>query len=208
VTTRFLTAGAMTALLALSSLAPQAMAQQVSSKDPSAVKAGSYKVEPYHTQIGFTISHFGFSDFSGFFSGASGTLTLDPAKAGISKLDVSVPVQSVLTTVSVLDDQLKGDKWFDTGKFPNATFVSTSVTKTGADTATIVGNLTLHGVTKPATLKVHLVGSGVNPLDKSFTVGFEATGVIQRSAFGVTQYLPLLGDDVTLKIAGAFVLQP
>jgi polyisoprenoid-binding protein YceI len=207
VKTRFVAAGAMTALLALSSLAPHAMAQQVASKDPNAVKAGDYKVEPYHTQIGFSISHFGFTDFSGFFSGASGTLTLDTAKVGISKLDVSLPVQSVLTTVSVLDDQLKGDQWFDAAKFPTATFVSTKITKTGRDTATIVGDLTLHGVTRPVTLKARLIGAGADPLAKAFTVGFEATGEIKRSDFGIKQYLPLLGDDVTLRIASAFLLQ-
>ena len=205
--TRLLAAAAMTALLAFSSLAQQAMAQQVSSKDPKAVKAGTYKVEAYHTQLGFSISHFGFSDFSGFFSEASGTLELDPNKLSIAKLDVSVPVQSVLTTVPPLTEQLKGDQWFDAAKFPNATFVSTKISKAGADTATITGDLTLHGVTKPVTLKARLIGSGTNPLDKSFTVGFEATGAIKRSDFGIKQYLPLLGDDVALKIAGAFVLQ-
>jgi polyisoprenoid-binding protein YceI len=206
--TRFLAASAMTALLSLASLVPHAMAQQVASKDPKAVKAGIYKVEPYHSQIGFSISHFGFSDFSGSFSGVSGTLTLDTANVGISELKVSVPVQSVLTTVPPLTDELKGDKWFDVAKFPNAAFTSTKVTQTGKDTAAIVGDLTLHGVTKPITLKARLVGAGTNPLEKSFTVGFDATGAIKRSDFGINQYLPLLGDDVTLKIAGAFVLQP
>ena len=195
-------------LLALAMTAPQASAQQVATQDPTAVKAGSYKVEPYHTQIGFTLSHFGFSEFSGFFSGASGTLVLNPARPAASKLDVSLPVQSVLTTVPQLDSELKGDKWFDAAQFPTARFTSTKVTQTGKETATIVGNLTLHGVTKPVTLTAHLVGSGVNPLDKSFTAGFEATGVIKRSDFGVSQYLPLVGDEVTLRIAGAFVLQP
>ena len=57
------------------------------------------------------------------------------------------------------------------------------------------------------TFNAHLIGSGVNPLDKAFTVGFEATGVIKRSDFGVTKYLPLVGDDVRLTIAGAFELQ-
>ena len=205
--TRLLTAAAMTGVLALSFPAPQAVAQQIASKDPQAVKAGTYKVEPAHTQLGFSISHFGFSDFSGLFSGASGTLELDPNKLSIAKLDVSVPVQSVLTTVPPLTEALKGDQWFDAAKFPNATLVSTKVTKTGADTAAILGDLTLHGVTKPVTLNARLIGSGTNPLDKSFTVGFEATGTIKRSDFGIKQYLPLLGDDVALKIAGAFVLQ-
>lgn len=172
-----------------------------------AVKAGIYKVEPYHTQVSFSISHFGFTDFSGFFSGASGTLQLDPAAASASRLEVSIPVSSVLTTTPYLDDQLKKDQWFDVAKYPNATFTSTKVTPTGKDSATIAGNLTLHGVTKPVTLKARLVGSGNDPLDKAFNVGFEAVGTIKRGDFGIKQYLPLVGDNVTLRIAGAFVLE-
>ena len=180
---------------------------QVSSRDPKTVKAGTYKVDPHHTQVIFSISHLGFTNFSGFFSGASGTLQLDPSNLSASKLEVSIPVSSVLTTVAVLDNQLKNDQWLDVAKYPNATFTSTNVTPIGKDSATITGDLTLHGVTKPITLKAHLIGSGTNPLDKSFNVGFEAVGTIKRSDFAIKQYLPLLGDDITLKIAGAFVLQ-
>jgi len=197
----------MVAALAFSS-ASGAFAQSVSTPDPKAVKAGTYKVETSHTQVGFTLSHFGFSNYSGVFSGASGTLTLDPGTVSVSKLEVTIPVASVETTSGKLDDELKSAQWFDATKYPNATFSSTKITRTGARTATIAGDLTLHGVTKPVVLKAHLVGSGVNPIDKAYTVGFEASGVIQRSAFGVTQYVPLVGDDVTLTIAGAFELQP
>lgn len=185
----------------------QASAQQVASTDPSAVKAGTYKVEPYHTQVGFTLSHMGFSNFSGFFTGASGSLTIDPAHLSSTSLDITIPVQSVDTTVPKLDGELKSAQWFDADKFPNATFRSTRVVRTGVNTANITGNLTLHGVTRPVTLKARLIGSGTNPLDKMFTVGFEATGTIVRSEFGVKQYVPLVGDTVTLTIAGAFELQ-
>ena len=202
---RLLVAGA--AVLVSGAIVSQAVAQTVSTSDPKAVKAGTYKVDAYHTQIVFSISHFGFTDYYGLFSGASGTLVLNPAQPSESKLDVSVPVQSLLTTVPVLDTQLKGDQWFDAAKFPNATFKSTKVTPSGKEDALIVGELTLHGVTKPVTLKAHLVGSGINPLDKSFTAGFEATGQVKRSDFGIKQYLPLVGDEVSLRIAGAFVLQ-
>lgn len=201
--TRLFAAGTALAFLAL----PAAMAQQVASKDPKAVRAGHYRVEPFHTQVGFSISHFGFSNFSGLFSAASGTLVVDPADVAISRLDVSVPVDSVLTTVPALNKELKDAQWFDAARFPRATFVSTKVTRTGGTTATIIGDLTLHGITRPVTLKARLVGEGTNPLDRSFTVGFDATGAVRRSDFGIKQYLPLLGDDVTLKIAGAFVLQ-
>jgi polyisoprenoid-binding protein YceI len=185
-----------------------ALAQQIASPDPASVKAGTYKVEPYHTQAGFSVSHFGFTNFSGVFSGASGSLVLDPAKPTAARLEVVIPIQSVQTTVAQLDGMLKGDQWFDAAKFPTATFTSTKVVLSGKDSAVIAGNLTLHGVTKAITLRAHFVGAGVNPLDKSFTTGFEATGTIKRSDFGVSTYLPLVGDDVRLTIAGAFILQP
>jgi polyisoprenoid-binding protein YceI len=204
----FLAASAAIAVLTMTMATPSALAQQVSSRDPKVVKAGDYKVEPRHTQVSFSISHFGITDFSGFFSGASGALRLDSSAASASELEVSIPVSSILTTVPLLDNQLKNDQWFDVAKYPNATFTSTKVTPTGNNSATITGDLTLHGVTKPITLKARLIGSGTNPLDKSFNVGFEAVGTIKRSDFGIKQYVPLVGDDVALKIAGAFVLQP
>jgi polyisoprenoid-binding protein YceI len=171
------------------------------------VKSGTYKVESYHTQVGFSLSHFGFTSYSGFFSGATGSLRLDPAHPAASKLDVTIPVDSILTTVPKLTDELKGDKWFDVAKFPRATFTSTNVTLGSGGEATIAGNLTLHGITKPVILHAHLVGAGVNPIDKMYTVGFQASGTIKRSDFGVSLYAPALGDDVELSIAGAFEAQ-
>ncbi|HEX7761728.1 MAG TPA: YceI family protein [Caulobacteraceae bacterium] len=197
-------AGALTAVL-LSASAPNALAQ--ASPDTASVKAGTYKVEAYHTQIGFSVLHLGFTPFSGFFSGASGSLKLDPTHPDSSALDVTVPVQSVTTTVAQLDGELKGAQWFDAAQFPNATFKSTKVVLVGKDRATITGDLTLHGVTKPVVLSAHFVGAGVNPLDKAYTVGFEATGTFKRSDFGVKTYVPMVGDDVALTIAGAFELQ-
>jgi YceI-like domain len=76
-----------------------------------------------------------------------------------------------------------------------------------ADGATVTGNFTLHGVTKPVVLNVRFVGAGVNPIDKAYSVGFEATGTIKRSDFGVTTYVPVVGDEVQLTIAGAFEQQ-
>ena len=173
----------------------------------TSVKGGTYKVESYHTQVGFSLSHFGFTNYTGLFSGATGSLRLDPTNPTASKLEVTIPVQSILTTVPLLTDELKGDKWFDAAKFPQATFTSTSVTVGANGEAVIEGNLTLHGVTKPIVLHAHLMGAGVNPIDKAYTVGFQASGILKRSDFGVSLYAPALGDDVQLSIAGAFELQ-
>ena len=174
---------------------------------PSTVRAGTYAVEPTHTQVGFTLLHLGFSYYSGVFSGASGTLRLDPAHPADAQLDVTVPISSVATTSAKLDDELKGSAWFDAAAHPTATFTSTRVTPTGPGHADIAGILTLHGISRPEVLKGRFVGAGVNPLDKRYTVGFEATGAIRRGDFGIRTYLPLVGDDVQLTIAGAFERQ-
>ncbi len=195
----------MAAVLGLSAAASAVLAQ-ASTQEGSAVKPGTYKVDPYHTQVEFSVLHFGFTHYAGLFSEAAGSLQLDPAHPAASKLTVTIPVQSVMTTVPKLTDELKGDQWFDAAKFPTATFASTSITPTGKDAATIAGNLTLHGVTKPVVLAAHFIGGGVNPIDKAYTVGFEATGTIKRSEFGVSTYVPMVGDDVRLTIAGAFEL--
>lgn len=171
------------------------------------VQAGTYQVETSHTQVTFSLLHFGFTEYSGLFSGATGSLTLDPAHPAASKLTVSIPVESVQTTSPKLTDELHGADWFDVAHYPNATFVSTKVVPTGAGTAAVTGNFTLHGVTKPLTLQVRFVGAGTNPLDKAYTVGFQATGTLKRSEFGVKTYVPMVGDTVTLSIAGAFEKQ-
>ncbi|HEY0270133.1 MAG TPA: YceI family protein [Sphingomonas sp.] len=175
--------------------------------DTARVTAGTYKLETNHSQIVFAVDHFGFSVFRGFFSGASGSLTIDPANVARTQLSVTVPIASVHTTSGKLDEELVSADWFDAGKFPNATFVSTKVTPGPDDTAVVDGNLTIHGVTRPEQLHVHFHGAGTNPMDKALTAGFEARMIFNRSEFGVTKYVPVVSDHVELSIVGAFEKQ-
>jgi polyisoprenoid-binding protein YceI len=184
-----------------------AQAQTPPTRDPAQIPAGTYAVDPGHTQVGWRVSHMGFSNYAGGFSDVSGSLTLQPKDPAASKLTIKIPVASVETTSAKLTGELKGDQWLDSKKYPDMTFVSTQVAPAADGQAKVTGNLTLHGVTKPVTLDVTLVGAGVNPLNKKTTVGFEATGVVKRSEFGVKTYLPLIGDDLHLTIAGAFEKQ-
>ncbi|GJD92196.1 Protein YceI [Methylobacterium hispanicum] len=192
--------------LALTLSAP-AIAQTAPTRDPAQIQAGTYAVDPNHTQVGWRVSHMGFSNYAGGFSDVSGTLELQPKNPAAAKLSVKIPVASVTTTSAKLTDELKGDQWLDAAKFPDMTFVSTKVVPAGKDHAKVTGDLTLHGVTKPVTLDVTLVGAGTNPLNKKTTVGFEATGKLKRSEFGVKTYVPLIGDELHLTIAGAFEKQ-
>jgi polyisoprenoid-binding protein YceI len=194
------------AVLAASSLFSFADAPAFS-RDPAGVQAGTYAVEPVHTRVLFSVSHMGFSNWYGDFTGASGSLTLDPAAPAKSALEIHVPVASVSTTNTKLDGELKDDKWLDAGKFPEMVFKSDKVTTTGKDTADVEGQLTLHGVTRPLTLHATFNGAGVNMMDKHYTVGFDAKGRIKRSDFGVTTYVPLIGDDVDLILSAAFEMK-
>ena len=180
---------------------------QVADPDPAHVTAGTYAVDPAHTQINFGVVHMGFTTYNGRFSDASGTLVLSPRDPAASRLDVTVPAASISTTSAKLDGERKGEQWFDVAKFPQVSFRSTSVVRDGDAGAKVAGDLTMHGVTRPLTLDVHFVGAGTNPLDKKYTVGFQATGRISRSEFGVKTYVPLIGDAVEITLSGAFEKQ-
>jgi polyisoprenoid-binding protein YceI len=189
-------------------LAASAHAQTPAPVAPASVQAGAYKVEPNHTRVLFAVSHLGFTTYYGEFVGASGALSLDPTDIGKSRLDVSVPVAGVSTPNDKLTGELKSADWFDAAKFPTISFKSTGIVATGADTADVTGDLTMHGVTKPVTLKAKFNAAGVNPLDKAYTAGFEVRGSVKRSDFGVTKYVPMVGDDVHLIISVAFERTP
>jgi polyisoprenoid-binding protein YceI len=131
-------------------------------------------------------------------------LHLDPANLADSKLEMSIAVDSLSTTVPILTQELKGQQWFDATKYPMASFVSTKVVRTGDSSIRVTGDLTLHGVTRQEVLDASLVGAGINPLSKAYTVGFEISGTIERSDFGIKMDIPAVGDKVALHIAGAF----
>lgn len=192
------------ALAAASMFTVPAIAQAIT--DPSTVKAGSYALETSHARVAFAIDHMGFSTWYGDFTGAKGSLSLDPANVAASKLDITIPAASVTTTNAIVDGELKS--WFDVAKFPTITFKSTAVTSTGKDTAKVTGDLTFHGVTKPVTLDVKFHGGGSNPMSKAYTVGFDATGSLKRSDYGVSKYVPVVGDKVDLFISAPFEKKP
>ncbi len=194
------------AALAATTLSIPVLAQ--ASKDAETVQPGSYMIDSSHTLVQFAVSHFGINDYFGTFPGATGTLTIDPKALASAKLDVTVPVGSVSTTNAKLDQELAGPEWFDAGQFPTMRFVSIKVTRTGKDTATVAGNLTLHGVTKPAVLTATFNAAATNPMKKVYTLGFKATGTIKRTDFGVSKFAPMIGNEVRLTITAAFETTP
>lgn len=161
--------------------------------------AERYTLDPMHTAIVWHINHFGFSNPSGKFMDVDGTLMLDLQNPAASKVTVNIPVSKIDTDIPKLDEHLKSNAFLDAATFPKAVFTTNSVDVTSKDTAIVHGLLSLHGVTHAVDLNVKLNKLGENMFKKP-TVGFSATGVIKRSDFGITTYLPGLGDEVRLDI--------
>lgn len=162
-------------------------------------KPETYTIDSAHTAVTFDIDHFGFSRPSGKFMGITGTVTLDEEAPQNSQVDVTIPVDQINTGVADLDTHLKSEDFFNVAEYPTAHFVSTQVELTGDKTATVTGDLTLKGITKPVTLNVQLNLIGENMFGKQ-TAGFSASGSFLRSEFGITTYLPALGDEVSILI--------
>jgi len=131
---------------------------------------------------------------------ANGTLVLDTEHPANSKLDVKINVGDLDTGIPKLDEHLKTADFFDAEKYPTATFVSNKVEMTGKDAAKVFGTLNLHGVAKPVVLTVKLNKLAESPISKKMTAGFTASTQLKRSDFGITRYLPGLGDNVQINI--------
>jgi polyisoprenoid-binding protein YceI len=171
------------------------------------VPSGSYEGDPAHTSVTFKIKHFGLSFYTARFAKVTSKVMLDAARPQASKLEVSIDARSVRTDFPFpektdFDKEIGTDPRFLNGNaHPVIGFVSTRVTRTGANTADIAGNLTLRGVTKPVVLKAVLNGQvETHPMLKKPVFGISATTSIKRADFGLTVYEGVLGDEVTVLI--------
>lgn len=159
-----------------------------------------YKIDPTHTATVFSWNHFGFSTPSANFTDIQGTIKVDNAKPSNSSVEVTIPLSSVNTNVVALDKEFQEEAWFNAAKYPNITFKSTKVETKDKKHFKITGNLTVKGVTKPVVLDAVLNKQGEHPMAKVPAIGFNATTSFDRSAFGIGNYVPNVGDKITVNI--------
>jgi len=165
-------------------------------------QTSTWKSDSAHSEVDFSIKHLSLSNVHGRFGNVAATVVLNEADIAKSAVTATIDVGTIDTGVSSRDADLKSDTFFDVAKFPTATFVSTSVVKSGSG-LTVSGNLTLHGVTKPVVLTVEgPTGPVEGMMDHKPHSGFSATTTLDRSAFGIgTKYGPaILGNEVKLTI--------
>jgi len=191
--------------LALAATPTIVVAQMPGQANAKLITAGTYEVDPAHTQVTWQVNHMGFSMLQGQFGASGGSITIDPANAVAAKVEVTFAMDKLSVTSEQFATHLKGKDFFDVATYPTAKFVSTSVKPGANNTATITGNLTIKDITKPVTLQARLVGAGANPMNKQMNFGFHATGKVKRSDFGAGMAAPVVSDDVDLVINAAFV---
>lgn len=185
----------------------QAPAPQLT-QNPAEVRAGTYALDPAHGKITWSVGHLGFSKYVGQFVNVSATLTLDPANPAASTLEATVPLTEVDSNSDGLDQHLQTPDFFDTANHPTATFRATSIVvdDDDRDEATVTGDLTLRGVTRPVVMEVEFNQAGTSM--GQYKVGFDGEATIRRSEFGIDFGIPMgLTDEVELHMEGEFVLQ-
>lgn len=180
----------MKSLLALAALALVATTAQA---------ADTYEIEPTHTFARFSISHLGLSTTQGRFDRTSGTITLDPAKK-TGSVEAVIDATSISTGVAKLDEHLKKPDFFDTAQYPTIVFKSNTFRFKGEAVDEVVGELTMHGVTKPVTLKAEHFICTAHPMRKIPVCAGDFSTTIQRSDWGISTYSPNVGESVTLSI--------
>ena len=169
---------------------------------PALAQTTTYAIDPAHSEVDFSIRHMAISTVHGRFGLKSGTILLDPADVTKSSVEAVIDVASVDTGTPPRDGHLKSPDFFDAAKYPLATFKSSSVRKAGD--GYVVGDLTLHGVTRPITLHMEPPSKEQTGMDKKLHRGFSATTTLHRQDFGLTWNGTLksgdsvLGDDVKL----------
>jgi len=161
----------------------------------------SYRIDPVHTRVLFAVSHAGFSQALGTVSGSEGTLQFDPDDWTQARVDVRIPLARLDLGDSKWNEATRARNLLDTDDHPEARFVSTVVEPVDGQHARVHGDLTVRGVTRPATLEVSLNALKRHPLPPfRRTAGFSATTTLSRAAFGVSGWPSMIGDAVQIRI--------
>ncbi|HXS98792.1 MAG TPA: YceI family protein [Candidatus Limnocylindrales bacterium] len=173
--------------------------------------ATTWNLDPVHSTAEFKVKHMMISHVKGYFTGLSGVLTLDPSHIENSRVEASIDATTVNTREPQRDTHLKSADFFDVEQFPTLTFRSSSIKRTGDDELEMTGELSIHGVTRPATFKVEgPTPEGKDPWGNT-RIGLSAVTKINRKDFGLTWNAALetggilVGEDVTISLDLQFV---
>lgn len=162
-----------------------------------ALDSNTYEIDGVHSAVNFRVKHMGVSYNYGRFNKFKGSLVFDEKAPEKSSITAEVDADSIDTNSEGRDKHLKGGDFFNVKQFPNITFKSTAVKKVDDKHFDVTGDFTMHGVTKPVTVRAEFVGSGKDPRVGT-RVGFDLLFQVKRSDFDMKYMLEGLGDEVTI----------
>jgi polyisoprenoid-binding protein YceI len=171
------------------------------------VTPASWTYDTNHAKVGFSVTHLMVSDVEGYFKTSTATLTAAKDDFTDAVVDFSAEAGSINTNQEMRDNDLKSDKFFNVAQFPTLTFKSTSFKKAKeANTYTVKGNLTMHGITKPVTLTA-VSRIGTNPMSKKTVAGFKISGKLNRLDFGIGAGMPeaVVSNEVLIDANAEFI---
>ncbi|MBO0346074.1 YceI family protein [Roseibium limicola] len=158
----------------------------------------AYDFDASHSNLAFSYNHLGYSTTEGRFGAWDGTLMIDEADPAASSIEFTIDISSLDTFWEERNTHFLSPDFFDVANFPEATFKSTSVEKTGDSTLKVTGDLTIKGITKPAVLDVTVTTIGDHPMAKVPAAGFAVSSVIKRSDYGMDMFVPYVSDEITV----------
>lgn len=170
-------------------------------------QAQTWTLDKAHSRLGFTITHLLISEVDGNFKTFDAKLTSEKADFSDAVFELTADINSINTDNEMRDGHLKGDKWFDAAKYPALTFKSTSFKKVDGKKYKLMGDLTMHGVTKPVTLDAVLTGPVTmdSPRGKQEKIGLKVNGTVKRTDFGVgSSGGATVSEEIEIKANGEF----
>jgi polyisoprenoid-binding protein YceI len=164
-------------------------------------QGSEWQIDPAHTTVAFTVRHMGISNVHGRFTKVSGSALVNDNDPSKDSVNATIDATSIDTGVEMRDNDLKSANYFDVAQFPTITFKSKSVSKSGDGKLKIVGDLTIHGVTKEVTLDVD-GPSAPAKMGPNLKRGLSATTSVNRKDFGVGAKTPsaMVGEDIKIEL--------
>src|SRR5713226_7236139 len=172
---------------------------------------GTWKFDPYHTQVEFSAKHLGMMTVRGHFAEVTAAGEIDVEHPEHSKIEATINTASIRTHNEQRDNDLRSSNFLEIDKYPTMTFKSTKIEPAGKDRYTMTGDLTIKGHTRPVTLAVVKYGEFTDP-NMGHRIGYSAEGQINRKDFGMTFDMMLDGkfivsEKVEIRIEGEFIEQ-
>jgi len=172
------------------------------------LRAGEYELDQEHAYVHFSVVHLGLSKVVGRFNSVDAELDFDPEALDAIRMDGTIDMSSIDLNNESLERTLSASDWFDVKQFPEASFKTTNVLPGDDNRFVLTGELTLRGVTEVVSLAARFNGGADNILTGRYTLGFEASGRVKRSEFGVDKFAALVSDEVDIEIHAEFQKRP